>query len=79
VQVVPHASNNVMRDEGGNVTTHTVSVFVEVRVPWDTEAITTEPLKCKEWRWSTFDKDSIPSPMFASLQSLLETTYIPYI
>ena len=78
VRMIPHIANNILRsNETGEVTTHTVSIFIEVQVKNDVkvEAKIVEVDKCSEWRWVHYSKDEIPSPMFPSLQSLLNSTY----
>ncbi len=79
-RVLPVVANNIMRAEDGAVTTHTLSVFVEMWLLDTTiQPRLMEPDKCAEWRWVRYSdrQSSVPRPMFTSLQVLIDSGYEP--
>jgi 8-oxo-dGTP diphosphatase len=63
-------TNDIFVDEGK----HYVTLFVLATAPVGQPQVM-EPEKCAEWRWC--DWDALPSPLFLSVQHLLESGYRP--
>jgi 8-oxo-dGTP diphosphatase len=63
-------TNDLFVDEGK----HYVTLFVLAEAPVGQPQVM-EPEKCAEWRWCVWD--ALPSPLFLSVQHLLESGYRP--
>ena len=63
-------TNDIFVDEGK----HYVTLFVLASAPEGLPQVM-EPEKCAEWRWCAWD--ALPSPLFLSVQHLLELGYRP--
>jgi 8-oxo-dGTP diphosphatase len=63
-------TNDIFVDEGK----HYVTLFVLASAPEGLPQVM-EPEKCAEWRWCAWDE--LPSPLFLSIQHLLELGYRP--
>ena len=83
VRIIPHISNNILKeneDDSCEVTTHTLSVFVEARIKnqdHPPEPKIMEPEKCYEWKWVKYDEETCPKPFFKPLENLFKSDYSP--
>lgn len=66
VKVLPFVSNDILPFDGK----HYVTVFVSLDVSADSSASLMETSH-REWRWVSLDQ--LPSPVFSSFQSLLDS------
>ncbi len=53
---------------------HYITIFAVVRAATG-EPVVREPDKCVAWQW--FAWDNLPTPLFAPLQSLVESGFVP--
>lgn len=67
-----HAVNTIWRDRDGQAcSAHYVTIFMVATVPSGIHAKLMEPHKCQGWFWHDFD--SLPQPLFAPLERLLDS------